>query len=306
MFMSTIFYAGNFAGVAKIKFAMKNSVKDILKSAATRLETAGIENSRLDAEILLAHVLKWRRLNLYIDTEKILSLESVLRFNELINQRLNGSPVAYIVRKKDFMGLTFAVNENVLIPRPETEILTELVGEYLRGLGREVIFADLGTGSGAICISILKFVKNARAIAVDISEKALEVAKFNAIKFHVEDRIEFFCGDLFSPLTGKFDAIISNPPYIPTCELETLQAEVQREPIIALDGGEDGLNFYRRIISAAPQFLSENGVLAVEIGINQASTVKKMFEAANFIDVTIFKDLAGLERVIAGKKLTKR
>ena len=214
---------------------MKNSVNNVLKSAATRLEAAGIENPRLDAEILLAHVLKWRRLNLYIDAEKILPLESVLKFNELINRRLEGIPVAYLTGAKEFMGLAFAVNENVLIPRPETEILTELVGEYLRGLGKEVIFADLGAGSGAICISILKFVKSARAIAVDISNDALEVAKFNAIKFHVEDRIKFFCGDLFAPLTGKFDAIVSNPPYIPTCELENLQKEVQREPQIALD-----------------------------------------------------------------------
>lgn len=286
---------------------MKFSVFNALKAASERFSAAKIENPRLDAEILLAHVLNCRRLNLYVDSDKILPLESVLRFNELINQRLNGSPVAYIVKKKDFMGLTFAVNENVLIPRPETEILTEIIGKYLRGLNREVIFADLCTGSGAIPISILKFVKNARAIAVDISEKALEVAKFNAIKFHVEDRLEFHCGDLFSPLKGKiFDAIVSNPPYIPTRDLKTLQKEVQSEPLIALDGGEDGLAFYRRIISAAPQFLSENGVLAVEIGINQAFEVKKMFEAANFGDVTIFKDLAGIERVISGKKLTKQ
>lgn len=280
---------------------MKNSVAEVLKAATARLEMAKIENPRLDAEILLAHVLKWRRLNLYIDAEKILPLEYVFRFNELINRRLEGIPVAYLTGTKDFMGLTFAVNEKVLIPRPETEILTELVGEYLRGLGREVIFADLGTGSGAITISILKFVKNARAIAVDISNDALEVAKFNAIKFHVEDRIEFLLGDLFAPLTGKFDAIVSNPPYIPTKDLISLQAEVQREPQLALDGGEDGLNFYRRIISDAPQFLVDGGVLAVEIGINQASPVKKLFEAANFIDIEIFKDLAGIERVVIGK-----
>ena len=199
------------------------------------------------------------------------------------------------------MGLTFAVNESVLIPRPETEILTELVGEFLRARGGG-IFADLGAGSGAICVSILKFVKTSRAVAVDISAEALAVAKFNAKKFHVDDRAEFFCGDLFAPLTGKFDAIVSNPPYIPTCDLKTLQTEVQREPKLALDGGEDGLNFYRRIISDAPQFLSENGVLAVEIGINQASAVKKLFEAANFVDIEIFKDLAGLERVVIGKK----
>lgn len=279
---------------------MKNSVAEVLKTATARLEMAKIENPRLDAEILLAHVLKWRRLNLYIDTEKILPLESILRFNEMINRRLEGIPVAYLTGTKDFMGLSFAVNEKVLIPRPETEILTELVGEYLRSL-ENPIFADLGTGSGAIPISILKFVKNARAIAVDISNDALEVAKFNAIKFHVEDRLEFHCGDLFAPLKGNFDAIISNPPYIPTKDMETLQTEVKKEPTIALDGGEDGLLFYRRILSDAPRFLSENGILALEIGINQALSVKKLFERANFVDIEIFKDLAGLERVIIGK-----
>ena len=273
---------------------------EVLKAATTRLEDGGIDSPRLDAEILLAHVLKWRRLNLYINDEKILPLESVLKFNELINRRLEGVPVAYLTGTKDFMGLSFAVNDKVLIPRPETEILTEYVGEYLRGLGGEIILADFGAGSGAICISILKFVKTARAVAVDISAAALEVAKFNAEKFHVEDRIEFFCGDLFAPLTGKFNAIVSNPPYIPTCELETLQAEVKQEPRLALDGGEDGLNFYRRIISDAPSFLVSGGLLAVEIGVNQASEVKKIFKAANFIDITILKDLAGIERVAAG------
>ena len=281
---------------------MKKSVAEILKTATARLEDSGIDSARLDAEILLAHVLKWRRLNLYIESEKILPLESILRFNELINRRLEGIPVAYLVGTKDFMGLSFAVNENILIPRPETEILTEYVGENLRGLGKEIIFADLGAGSGAICISILKFVKKARAVAVDISESALEVAKFNANKFHVEDRIEFYCGDLFKPLEGKkFNAIVSNPPYIPTSELKTLQKEVKQEPKLALDGGEDGLIFYRRILSDAPRFLVNGGLLAVEIGINQASVVKNLFKSANFSDIIILKDLSGLERVATGK-----
>ena len=285
---------------AKIFSIMKNSIQNILSEAVKRLSAENIDSPRLDAEILLAHVLNCRRLNLYVDSEKILPLGAVLKFNELINRRLKKIPVAYLVGKKDFMGLTFAVNENVLIPRPETEILTEIVGEYLRGL-ENPIFADLGTGSGAIPISILKFVKKARAVAVDISAEALDVAKFNAQKFFVEDRIKFFCGNLFEPLTGKFDAIISNPPYIPTSDIKNLQAEVKTEPIIALDGGADGLNFYRRITSEAPRFLTDGGVLAVEIGINQAAAVKKLFEAANFIDVTIFNDLAGLERVVIGK-----
>ena len=276
------------------------TVAEVLKSATARLEDGGIETPRLDAEILLAHVLGWRRLNLYIDDKKKLPLESILRFNDLITRRLEKFPVAYLTGAREFMGLAFAVNESVLIPRPETEILTELVGEFLRARGGGV-FADLGTGSGAICISILKFVKSSRAVAVDISEEALAVAKFNAEKFHVDDRAEFFCGDLFAPLTGKiFDAIVSNPPYIPQGELESLQAEVRREPRTALDGGEDGLNFYRRIISDAPKFLVDGGALAVEVGVNQSAAVKKFFEASGFVDVKIFKDLAGIERVVAG------
>ena len=279
---------------------MKKSVAEVLKSAMIRLEEGGIDSPKLDAEILLAHVLGWRRLSLYVDAEKVLPLEKILRFNDLITQRLKKIPVAYLTGTKEFMGLAFAVNEHVLIPRPETEILTELVGEHLRSIGGEVTFADLGAGSGAICISILKFVKSARAFAVDVSAEALNVAKFNAEKFHVEDRIKFFQGDLFAPLEGKiFNAIISNPPYIPTGELDSLQAEVRREPRLALDGGEDGLNFYRRIISGAPKFLSARGVLAFEVGINQSAVVKNLM-AANFADVEIFKDLAGIERVVAG------
>lgn len=279
----------------------KFSIQSVLLDASNRLNEKNIDSPRLDAEILLAHVIGCRRLDLYVNFEKVLPLDAVLKFNELIRRRLNGVPVAYITNSKEFMGLNFAVNQNVLIPRPDTEILTEFVGEYLRGLNREVTFADLGTGSGAIAISILKFVKNARAVAVDISEKALEVAEFNSVKFYVDDRISFLRGDLFSPITGKFDAIVSNPPYIPTSEIETLQAEVKSEPRLALDGGEDGLSFYRQIISDAPRFLVDGGLLAVEIGINQSSVVKKLFEQEKFSDLIILKDLAGLERVVTGK-----
>ena len=281
---------------------MNNSVFEVLKAASQRLSIAHIDNPRLDAEILLAHVINCRRLSLYVDSDKKLPLDTIFRFNELINQRIEGVPVAYLTNSKDFMGLSFAVNENVLIPRPETEILTELVGEYLRGLNCDVTFSDLGTGSGAIAISILKFVKSARASAVDISSEALEVANFNATKFHVEDRIELLHGDLFEPLQGKiFNAIVSNPPYIPTADIETLQSEVKMEPRLALDGGHDGLSFYRRIISSAPRFLADGGLLALEIGINQASAVKTLMEAANFVSVDVFKDLAGLERVVVGR-----
>ncbi len=281
------------------------TIAKVLNSATSRLEMCGVDSPRLDAEILLAHVLNCRRLNLYVDAEKILPLEKILRFNELITRRLKKIPVAYLTGSKEFFGLSFAVNENVLIPRPETEILTEFVGEYLRGLGGKVTFADLGTGSGAIVVSILKFVKNSRACAVDISPKALEVAKFNAEKFHVDDRLEFFCGNMFAPLTGKiFNAVVSNPPYIPTHELETLQAEVQSEPQLALDGGADGLNFYRRIISDAPNFLIAGGLLAVEVGLNQAATVKNLIvDNGHFERVEIWKDLANIDRVVTAQKI---
>ena len=281
---------------------MKKSVTEVLKSATARLGDGGIDSPRLDAEILLAHVLNCRRLDLYVDAGKILSLEEILRFNELITRRLEKIPVAYLTGTREFMGMKFSVTPDVLIPRPDTEIVTEFVGEFLRSLGHEVIFADLGTGSGAICVSILRFIKPAWACAVDVSPKALDVAKFNAQKFYVDDRIEFFCGDLFAPLDGKiFDAIVSNPPYIPTNDLKSLQAEVQTEPKLALDGGDDGLNFYRRIISDAPKFLATGGLLAVEIGINQSTAVKNLFARAGFGDVEIIRDLSGIERVVAGK-----
>ncbi len=281
------------------------TVAEVLKSATARLTAGGVDSPRFDAEILLAHVLGWRRLTLYVDSKKILPLEKILRFDELIARRLKKIPVAYLTGVREFMGLSFAVNEHVLIPRPDTEILTEFVGEFLRGRGGSTSFADLGTGSGAIAVSILKFVESARASAVDISEQALAVAEFNAAKFHVDDRAEFFCGDMFAPLEGKiFDAIVSNPPYIPTSELATLQAEVTCEPRLALDGGIDGLNFYRRIISDAPNFLVAGGLLAVEVGINQSAAVKNLLaNDERFSDVEILRDLSELERVVAARKL---
>jgi len=276
------------------------TIQKILLQATEKLSQAGIDTPRLDAEVLLAHALNCRRLKLYTDAEKILSAAEVERYKNFVALRAEKIPVAYLTGNKEFFGLNFFVNKNVLIPRPDTEILTQLV---IENLGGEKIFADLGTGSGAIAISVCKFVKNSVGFAVDISENALEVAKFNAKKFGVDDRINFFCGNLFEPFAGKkFDAIISNPPYIPTGDLKNLQAEVQKEPTTALDGGEDGLNFYRKIISAAPEFLFENGFLAVEVGINQADEVKKFFDENNFVEVEIFQDLAGLDRVVAGRK----
>ncbi len=277
---------------------LKN-ITQILQSATARLKAAGIESARLDAEVLLAHVLNCRRLYLYVDADKNLNPAQVTRFESLISQRAEKIPTAYLTGQREFMGLNFVVTPDVLIPRPDTEILVQYAVEKLSALKGNVTFADIGTGSGAICVSILKYVKNANAVTVDISKAAVDCAKFNAKKFGVDDRLKFYVGNLFEPLRGqKFHAIISNPPYIPTSDLATLQDEVKREPNIALDGGDDGLNFYRRIVDAAPNFLCTGGFLAVEIGINQAHDVKNLFEK-NFTDIKILKDLAGIERVVA-------
>ena len=278
---------------------MSKTISELLRSATTKLETAGIESARLDAEVLLAHVLNCKRLYLYVDAEKILTSAQVERYERLIEKRCEKIPVAYLVAQKEFMGLNFVVTPEVLIPRPDTEILTQIAIEKLSNFNAPT-FLDIGTGSGAICISILKYVKNSSAAAVDISQDAINVAKFNAEKFGVDDRVNFFVGNLFEPLRGqKFHAIISNPPYIPNAEIKNLQAEVQREPEIALDGGVDGLDFYRRIVDDAPNFLFDGGFLAVEIGINQAADVKNIFQK-NFTDVEIIRDLANIERVIIG------
>ncbi|MBR5913307.1 MAG: peptide chain release factor N(5)-glutamine methyltransferase [Selenomonadaceae bacterium] len=278
---------------------MPKNIFEILRSATTKLEATGIESARLDAEVLLAHILNCKRLYLYVDAAKNLSPAQVIHYENLIERRAEKIPVAYLTGQREFMGLNFAVTPDVLIPRPDTEILTQLAIENLSAVENPT-FADLGTGSGAICVSILKYVKNAKAAAVDISQDAINCAKFNAEKFGVDDRINFYVGNLFEPLRGqKFHAIISNPPYIPTKDLSTLQDEVKREPKFALDGGVDGLDFYRRIVEDAPNFLFNGGFLAVEIGINQAVDVKNLF-AENFTDIEIFRDLAGIERVVAG------
>ena len=274
-----------------------NTINEILQRATIKLEAAGIESARLDAEVLLAHILNCKRLYLYVDAVKSLTPAQVSRFENLIEQRIKKIPVAYLTGQREFMGLNFVVTPAVLIPRPDTEILAQFAIEKLSAV-KNPTFADIGTGSGAICVSILKYLKNSTAATVDISKDAIDCATFNAEKFGVDDRIIFHVGNLFEPLRGqKFHAVISNPPYIPTKDLSTLQDEVQREPQIALDGGVDGLNFYRKIADDAPNFLFNGGFLAVEIGINQADAVKNLF-AKNFTNIEIVRDLAGIERVV--------
>ena len=279
----------------------------ILKWTEQYFKEKGIESPRLDAEVLLSHILGRERIYLYVHFEEPLQLEELAAYREAIKQRVSRVPVAYIIGTREFMGLPFKVTEDTLVPRPDTEILVQAAIDRLKAVERPVRFADIGTGTGAICLSVLKYVPEATADTVDISEAARKVAEENAASLELTERITFYTGDLLTPLAGNvenYDAILSNPPYIPDADIEQLAPEVRcKEPRTALAGGPDGLAFYRRLIADSPTLLKEDGFLAVEVGIHQEKAVAKMAEENGaFARTEIIKDYGGIERVVVAWK----
>ena len=282
------------------------TIKDIIINYSQKLEHIS-DTPRLDVEILLEKALGdvdslYIRLNL----NKEVTEEEFNLFNTLIEDRLKGRPIAYIVGNREFMGLDFYVQEGVLIPRPDTEALVEEVIEICDGKeGLNVL--DIGTGSGAITVSLAKYLKNPKVKSFDISEIALEIGKKNAINNNVDDKIDFVKSDLFSAIKDmniQFDVIVSNPPYIPKKEIETLHTQVKDyEPYNALEGGEDGLDFYRDITKQSIDYLKQNGVLAYEVGHDQAQDVAKIMEDNGYTNIYTKKDLQGIDRVVIGYKL---
>lgn len=277
----------------------------ILKWTQDFFAKHGVESPRLDAEVLLAHLLGKQRIYLYVHFDEPLEKPELARFHEMVKQRVMHVPVAYILGEKEFMGLPFRVTEDTLVPRPDTEILVQAAVERLKQIAPEadgaLRFADIGTGTGAICLSVLRFTNDTEAATVDISEKARAVAEENAAALGVADRVTFYTGDLLAPLAGQtFHAILSNPPYIPDAEVDRLQADVRlSEPHTALAGGADGLDFYRRLCAGGPEMLLPGGFMAFEVGIHQAEDVAVLAEANPLIGHTeIRKDLAGIERVV--------
>lgn len=275
------------------------NIKEALEKANKILIDNNIEENFLKARILLSHELGCSKEYLITHDDEEISDDIEKSFFEKITRLTKGEPIQYLTNKAEFMGLDFYVDKNVLIPQPDTEILVQAIIDIVKE--NEIEILDLCTGSGAIGISLCKNLTNAKIFASDISEIALEVAKKNA-NFHNAE-IEFIKSDLFCNIKGKFDIIVSNPPYIETAEIDKLSKEVKNEPKIALDGGIDGLDFYRNISNNAQFFLENNGILAVEIGYNQGKAVEEMFINCGFKNVKILKDLSQNDRVVIGEKI---
>ncbi|RHM57100.1 peptide chain release factor N(5)-glutamine methyltransferase [Mitsuokella sp. AF33-22] len=277
----------------------------ILKWTEGYFADKGLESPRLDAEVLLSHVLKKQRIYLYVHFDEPLQPEELAAYREMVKKRVMHVPVAYILGEREFMGLTFKVTPDTLIPRPDTEILVQAAIDRLKAMPASddtaLHIADIGTGTGAICLSVLHYLPQATAETVDISPAARAVAEENAEQLGLADRITFHTGDLLVPLAGRtFAAILSNPPYIPEADIGTLAPEVRtKEPHTALSGGADGLDFYRRLAAEAPQMLAPNGFLAFEVGIHQARDVAALAKANPLIGKTeILPDYAGIDRVV--------
>lgn len=280
------------------------TIKKLLLWTTHYFQEHHLDSPRLDAELLLAHVLHKQRIYLYTDFDLIVEPSELSLYREYIKKRVSGVSTAAIIGEKEFMGLTFKVNEDVLIPRPDTETWLEKVIQYHRN-EQGLTVADLGTGSGAILLSFLYYCKEDTGVGVDISEKALALAEENGKNLKMDDRVTWRRGDYLTALEeGElFDGILTNPPYIPTGDIRGLAEEVRHEPMNALDGGADGLTFYRKLAEGAAEHLKDGGFLAAEFGIHQAADVVNLLkETGKFDSFEVITDYGGIERAVYCRK----
>lgn len=281
---------------------------EIYRDGKEKLEEAGVPEAVLDARLLLEYVCGTDRNYLLVHADAPVTEGQRGRYEALIGLRSQRIPLQQLTGMQYFMGLEFLVDEHVLIPRQDTEVLVE---EALKNLHDGMRVLDLCTGSGCILISLLRYTNGCQGVGVDVSREALEIAEKNALKLlgwengsDGDDRITlpyFLESDLFEKVEGTFDMIVSNPPYIPTSVVETLMPEVRdHEPRLALDGSEDGLEFYRRITQECGRYLTKGGMLLLEIGYDQGEAVAGLMEQAGFLDIQVKKDYAGMDRVVSG------
>ncbi|MGA2801822.1 MAG: peptide chain release factor N(5)-glutamine methyltransferase [Verrucomicrobiota bacterium] len=300
------------------------TVLEAIQKSADFLAQKGVESPRLQTELLLAHLLKMPRMKLYLNFERVLTPMEVDVLRKMIRRRGQREPLQHIVGSTLFCGLEIAVNPHALVPRPETELLAESGWQFLQGRAgspqpaaarsenapyQDLPVLDFGTGSGCIAIALAVKCPNAKIIATDISADALALAKQNAVRHNVTERIQFQQSDGFAALSGdaRFDLIISNPPYIPSSEIITLQPEVRDfDPRVALDGGTDGLDFYRLIATQAAAFLKSDGKIMLEFGDGQADAIREIFEAEKWIVEAVKEDYSHRARILIASKLQRR
>lgn len=285
------------------------TVLDVLRWTTSRFEERKLGTPRLDAEVLIAAALGLPRVQLYVQFERPLDATELGTIREHVRRRQAGDSVAYIVGRKEFFGLDFAVDRRVLVPRPDTETLVDEALARLRerspvepagaDTAPPAVVADIGTGSGAIIVALGKQFPASRRFAVDQSADALEVARANAARHEVA--VDFLEGDLLEPLRAHapFDLLAANLPYIPSADIAALAPEVRAEPAVALDGGPDGLDLVRRLVATAPALLAGGGALVLEIGAGQAQATADLCAAAGFIDIRRRRDLGAIERVVS-------
>lgn len=275
-----------------------STYQELLQTAKDMLKQQGITDADMDAWYLLAHVFGIKRTEYYLHGNEAAPMESAVKYMKLVKLRAGHIPLQRLTGVQEFMGMEFTVNEDVLIPRQDTECLVE---EVLKVCKNKWVL-DMCTGSGCIIISLVKLGSLKGAVGVDISDKALQIARENALKHKVA--AEFVHSDLFEQVEGSYDIIVSNPPYIPVGEIKTLMPEVRdHEPLLALEAGEDGLIFYRRIAAACEKHLNKGGYLFLEIGYNQGQDIKQILTTEGFSNVIVKKDLSGLDRVVTARWL---
>jgi release factor glutamine methyltransferase len=273
----------------------------VLDWTTRRFTEAGIASARLEAQLLLAHVLGCSRVQLYTGFDKPMQEHELTGYRELIKRRLGGEPVAYLLGEHEFWGLPLYIDPSVLVPRADTETVIEVARATRSDAAAGCRVLDLCTGSGAIAVALARELSAARVVATDVSAEAVAIARRNAERNAVAERVDVRVGDLWQPVAGeRFDLVCSNPPYIASSVIATLSPEVRREPRLALDGGADGLAFYDRICAAAREHLAPGGALVVEHGFDQADAVRARFAAAGLTDITLVHDLAKNPRVTRG------
>lgn len=277
------------------------TVLEVLQSTTAYFEKHQIESPRLNAEQLLAHVLGKTRMDLYLDFERTLSETELIPLRDLVKRRGQGEPLQHLLGTVEFCGQTFAIDKRALVPRPETEELVELIVSEVGGQRSEVRIADIGTGSGVIALSLAKKFPQAEVFAVDISGDALALARENAARLGLSARVRFQKGDLLENLSERFDLIVANLPYVSMQDKNLLAREVLHDPEVALFAGPTGEEQVRRLIEQAPQYLEPQGLLALEIGINQSEGLTDFLRKKNYHDIQSKKDYSGITRFLLAR-----